>query len=171
MLPVSRTRRDPWRKRTSSRFSSRSAAFHRRASSQRARIKPADAESLHRRARENNVSFWAELASKELTWHKPFTKAFDDSEAPNYRWFSDGQLNASVNCLDIHLQQRGHKTALIFEGEPGDVRRLSYRELHAEVCRFANVLKAQGVGRGDRVIIYLPLVPEIVIARSVSRSP
>jgi acetyl-CoA synthetase len=130
----------------------------------RARIKPADAESLHRRARENNVAFWAELARKELTWHKPFSEAFDDSEAPNYRWFSDGQLNASVNCLDIHLQERGHKTALIFEGEPGDVRRLSYRELHAEVCRFANVLKAQGVGRGDRVIIYMPLVPEIVIA-------
>jgi acetyl-CoA synthetase len=130
----------------------------------RARIKPADAESLHRRARENNVSFWAELARKELTWQKPFSEAFDDSDAPNYRWFGDGQLNASVNCLDIHLQERGHKTALIFEGEPGDVRRLSYRELHAEVCRFANVLKAQGIGRGDRVIIYMPLVPEIVIA-------
>ena len=130
----------------------------------RARIKPADAESLRRRARENNVTFWAELARKELTWQRPFTKAFDDSDAPNYRWFSDGQLNASVNCLDIHLQERGHKTALIFEGEPGDVRRLSYRELHAEVCRFANVLKAQGLGRGDRVIIYMPLVPEIVIA-------
>ena len=130
----------------------------------RARIKPADAESLRRRARENNVTFWAELARKELTWQKPFSQAFDDSDAPNYRWFSDGQLNASVNCLDIHLQERGHRTALIFEGEPGDVRRLSYRELHAEVCRFANVLKAQGVGRGDRVIIYMPLVPEIVIA-------
>src|SRR6516162_8367613 len=130
----------------------------------RARIKPADAESLRRRARENNVTFWAELARQELSWQKPFTQAFDDSDAPNYRWFSDGRLNASVNCLDIHLSERGHKTALIFEGEPGDVRRLSYRELHAEVCRFANALKAQGVGRGDRVIIYMPLVPEIVIA-------
>jgi acetyl-CoA synthetase len=130
----------------------------------RARIKPADAENLRRRAREDHVGFWADLAAAELTWQKPFTKAFDDSEAPNYRWFSDGRLNASVNCLDIHLNERGHKTALIFEGEPGDVRRLSYRELHAEVCRFANALKAQGVGRGDRVIIYMPLVPEIVIA-------
>ena len=130
----------------------------------RARIKPADAETLRRRAREDHVGFWADLAAQELTWQKPFTKAFDDRDAPNYRWFSDGQLNASVNCLDVHLNERGHKTALIFEGEPGDVRRLSYRELHAEVCRFANALKAQGIGRGDRVIIYLPLVPEIVIA-------
>jgi len=130
----------------------------------RARIKPADAERLRRRAREDHVGFWADLAASELTWQKPFTKALDDSDAPNYRWFTDGRLNASVNCLDIHLNERGHKTALIFEGEPGDVRRLSYRELHAEVCRFANALKAQGVGRGDRVIIYMPLVPEIVIA-------
>jgi acetyl-CoA synthetase len=130
----------------------------------RARVKPADADALRRRAREDHVRFWADLATQELSWQKPFTKAFDDRDAPNYRWFSDGRLNASVNCLDIHLGERGHKTALIFEGEPGDVRRLSYRELHAEVCRFANALKAQGVGRGDRVIIYMPLVPEIVIA-------
>ena len=81
----------------------------------------------------------------ELTWHTPFTVRLDDREAPNYRWFSDGRLNASYNCLDVHLAERGHKTAVIFEGEPGDVRRLSYRELHAEVCRFANALKAQGV--------------------------
>ena len=130
----------------------------------RARIKPADLESLRKRAREDHVGFWADLATQELTWQSPFTEAFDDSDAPNYRWFSDGRLNASVNCLDLHLNEHGHKTALIFEGEPGDVRRLSYRELHAEVCRFANVLKAQGVRRGDRVIIYMPLVPEIVIA-------
>ena len=130
----------------------------------RARIKPADAEALRKHARADHVRFWAELAAQELTWQKPFTRAFDDSSAPNYRWFSDGELNASVNCLDVHLADRGHKTAIIFEGEPGDVRRLSYRELHAEVCRFANALKAQGVGRGDRVVIYMPLVPEIVVA-------
>ena len=130
----------------------------------RARIKPADLESLRKRAREDHVGFWADLAAQELTWQSSFTEALDDSDAPNYRWFSDGRLNASVNCLDIHLAERGHKTALIFEGEPGDVRRLSYRELHAEVCRFANALKAHGVRRGDRVIIYMPLVPESVIA-------
>jgi len=130
----------------------------------RARIKPADLESLRKRARDDHVGFWADLASQELTWHTPFTVTLDDTQAPNYRWFSDGRLNASYNCLDVHLNQRGDKTAVIFEGEPGDVRRLSYRELHAQVCRFANALKAQGVTRGDRVIIYMPLVPEILIA-------
>ena len=130
----------------------------------RARIKPADLENLRKRARDDHVGFWADLASQELAWHTPFTVTLDDAQAPNYRWFSDGRLNASFNCLDVHLNERGHKTAVIFEGEPGDVRRLSYRELHASVCRFANALKAQGVGRGDRVIIYMPLVPEILIA-------
>ena len=130
----------------------------------RARVKPADLESLRRRAREDYIGFWAELAQAELKWQVPFTQVLDDSHAPNFRWFSDGQLNASYNCLDVHLEERGHKTAVIFEGEPGDVRRLSYRELHAEVCRFANALKAQGIRRGDRVIIYLPLVPEALIA-------
>ncbi len=130
----------------------------------RARIKSADLESLRRRAREDYIGFWAELAQAELKWRVPFTQVLDDSHAPNFRWFSDGALNASYNCLDVHLEERGHKTAVIFEGEPGDVRRLSYRELHAQVCRLANVLKAQGIRRGDRVIIYLPLVPEALIA-------
>jgi acetyl-CoA synthetase len=130
----------------------------------RALIKPVDLEGLRRRAREDHVGFWSELASRELTWQTPFTVTLDDSEAPNYGWFTDGRINASYNCLDVHLKERGDKTAVIFEGEPGDVRRLSYRELHAEVCRFANALKAQRIGRGDRVIIYMPLVPEILIA-------
>src|SRR5437868_3262542 len=132
--------------------------------SARAHLKPADAEALRRRAREDHVGFWTDLAAQELTWHTPFTVGLDATRAPNYRWFSDGRLNASYNCLDVHLNTRAEKTAVIFEGEPGDVRRLSYRELHAEVCRFANALKSQGVTRGDRVIIYMPLVPEIVIA-------
>ena len=127
-------------------------------------IKPADAAALRQRAADDYVGFWADLAAQELTWQTPFKVTLDDSHAPNYRWFSDGELNASFNCLDVHLNERGHKTAVIFEGEPGDVRRLSYRELHAEVCRFANALKAHGIERGDRVIIYLPLVPEILVA-------
>ena len=129
-----------------------------------ARLKPADVEKLREHASRDHVGFWAELAREELHWQTPFTVTLDDSEAPNYRWFSDGQLNVSYNCLDVHLDQHGDKTALIFEGEPGDVRRVSYRELHAEVCRFANALKALGVTRGDRVIIYMPLVPEVVVA-------
>ena len=110
------------------------------------------------------MGFWCELAARELQWRTAFTVGLDDSQAPNYRWFTDGRLNASFNCLDVHLAERGHKTAIIFEGEPGDVRRLSYQELHAEVCRLANALKAQGIRRGDRVIIYLPLVPEAIVA-------
>jgi len=132
--------------------------------SARAHLKPAHAEALRRRAREDHVGFWTDLAAQELTWHTPFTVGLDATRAPNYRWFSDGRLNASYNCLDVHLNTRAEKTAVIFEGEPGDVRRLSYRELHAQVCRFANALKAQGVERGDRVIIYMPLTPEILVA-------
>jgi len=128
------------------------------------RIKPRDLEALRKRAAEDHVGFWADLASQELSWHRPFTVALDEARAPNYRWFTDGRLNASWNCLDMHLNERGHKTAVIFEGEPGDVRRLSYRELHAEVCRFANALKAQGIAKGDRVVIYMPMVPEVLVA-------
>jgi acetyl-CoA synthetase len=131
---------------------------------QQARLKPADVEKLREHAAKDHVGFWAELARKELHWQTPFTVTLDDSQAPNYRWFTDGRLNVSYNCLDVHLKERGDKTALIFEGEPGDVRHVSYRELHAEVCRFANALKAQGVSSGDRVIIYMPLIPEVVVA-------
>ncbi|MGH8302392.1 MAG: acetate--CoA ligase, partial [Steroidobacteraceae bacterium] len=130
----------------------------------RARIKPADLARMSREAAEDPSGFWARLAREEITWHTPFTVTLDDSAAPNYRWFTDGRLNVSFNCLDVHLAERGDKPAIIFEGEPGDIRRISYRELHAEVCRFANALKAQGVGKGDRVAIYMPLVPESIVA-------
>jgi acetyl-CoA synthetase len=130
----------------------------------RARIKPADLEHMRRQAADDPVGFWARLAREELTWQTPFTVALDDSAAPNFRWFTDGRLNVSFNCLDVHLQDRGQKTAIIFEGEPGDTRRLSYRELHADVCRFANALKAQGLRKGDRVAIYMPLLPETIVA-------
>jgi len=129
-----------------------------------ARIRRADADALYKQAGADYLGFWSELARRELVWQTPFTETLDDSRAPNFRWFSDGRLNVSYNCLDVHLAERGHQTAIVFEGEPGDTRRLSYRELHAEVCRCANALKAQGVRRGDRVVIYMPLVPEIVVA-------
>jgi acetyl-CoA synthetase len=130
----------------------------------RARIKQTEYEGLLRSAAQDYVGFWADLARRELHWHRPFSIAFDDHHAPNYRWFIDGDLNVSYNVLDVNLEERGHKTAIIFEGEPGDTRRLSYRELHAEVCRFANALKSLGIHKGDRVVIYMPLVPEIVVA-------
>ncbi len=130
----------------------------------RARVKPADLERMRRQATDDPAGFWARLAREEITWHTPFTVTLDESAAPNYRWFTDGRLNVSFNCLDVHLAKRGQKTAIIFEGEPGDTRRLTYRELHAEVCRFANALKAQGLRKGDRVAIYLPLLPETIVA-------
>ena len=130
----------------------------------RARIKAADLEALHEKAQKDYEGFWAELAREEIAWHKEFTTVLDDSDAPNYRWFTDGELNVSYNCLDRNLADRASKPAIIFEGEQGDTRTLSYAELHAEVCRFANALKAQGIVTGDRVVIYMPMVPEAVIA-------
>jgi acetyl-CoA synthetase len=129
-----------------------------------ARVRPDDLAALHAEAAADPQAFWAGLARAEIAWRKPFTEVLDESRAPNYRWFADGELNVSWNCLDVHLADRGDKTAIVFEGEPGDVRTLSYRELHAEVCRFANALKARGVERGDRVVIYMPMVPEAVVA-------
>ena len=130
----------------------------------RARLKPRDVAALRRRAKADYTGFWAELARTYLHWHRPFTQILDESSAPNYRWFSDGELNVSYNCLDAHLDQRGEKRALIFEGEPGDTRTLTYRELHTQVCRFANVLKNLGARRGDRIVIYMPMVPETIVA-------
>ncbi len=130
----------------------------------RARLQRAEVEALRARAAADHAGYWAELARRELIWHRPFTVALDESRAPNYAWFSDGELNVSANCLDVHLERSGHKTAIVFEGEQGEQRRLSYRELHAEVCRFANALKAEGIVAGDRVVIYMPMVPEAVIA-------
>src|ERR1019366_3812542 len=124
----------------------------------------AQLQAMHAKAAEDYVGFWADLAVAEIAWHKPFSVPLDDSDAPNYRWFADGQLNVCYNCIDLNLADRGDMTAIIFEGEPGDVRRLTYRELHAEICRFANALKAKGIRAGDRVVIYMPLIPEAVIA-------
>src|SRR5271167_821732 len=135
------------------------AAFRKHAT-----LNAAGLQAMHDKAGQDFVGFWADLAVAEIDWQRPFTVPLDDSSAPNYRWFADGRLNVSHNCLDVHLQSRGGKVAIIFEGEPGDVRKLTYAQLHQEVCRFANALKATGIERGDRVIIYLPLIPEAVIA-------
>jgi acetyl-CoA synthetase len=108
--------------------------------------------------------FWARLARETLAWSKPFTKVLDESKAPFFRWFYDGELNASANCLDRHLKTQGDKTAIIFEADDGKVTRISYRELHREVCRFANALKAQGIRTGDRVIIYMPMSIQVIVA-------
>ncbi len=127
-------------------------------------LKPADVAALRAEAAADPEAYWGRLARDELRWHLPFTRVLDASRAPNYRWFADGELNASFNCLDVHLGVRPDKPAIVFEGEPGDTRTLTYRELTAEVCRLANALKSLGVWPGDRVVIYMPMVPEAVIA-------
>ncbi len=108
--------------------------------------------------------FWGELARKKLHWFKPFDSVLKRN-GDDVEWFAGGQTNLSWNCLDAHLQQGlGERTALIWEGEPGENRQLSYRELHEEVCRLANALKSLGVGQGDVVSIYMPMTPELVVA-------
>jgi acetyl-CoA synthetase len=121
-------------------------------------------DALRQEAEQDHEGFWGRLAREEIDWQRPFTEILDSSKAPHYRWFHDGDLNVSYNCLDRHLDSRGDKTAIVFEGEQGDTRHISYRELHQHVCRFANGLKALGIGSGDRVVIYMPMVPEAVIA-------
>ena len=126
-------------------------------------------DEYHRLYRESLTrpdSFWAEQA-KRIDWIKPFTKVQNASFAGDVHiaWYEDGTLNASYNCVDRHLPRRADQTAILWEGDdPSDDRRVSYRELHDAVCRFANVLKARGVKKGDRVTIYLPMIPEIAVA-------
>ena len=109
--------------------------------------------------------FWAKLARENLVWNKPFTRTLDESKAPFYKWFDDGELNASANCLDKHMGTPvENKTAIIFEADDGTVTKVSYKELLARVSQFANALKACGVQEGDRVLVYMPMTVEGVIA-------
>ncbi len=113
--------------------------------------------------------FWGRQAKNELVWFKPWTKVLQWKQ-PYSKWFVGGRLNVSFNCLDKHLgTPTANKAALIWEGEPaagesGHERVLTYKQLHREVCRFANVLKSHGLKKGDRVLIYLPMIPEAAIA-------
>lgn len=132
--------------------------------SNKANIKAEDLAALHQKAEEDYEGFWADLARTQLDWSTPFTQTLDESNAPHYRWFTDGELNVSYNCLDRHLADKANKTAIIFEGEQGDTLKLSYAELHKEVCRFANALKVQGISQGDRVVLYMPMTHQAVIA-------
>ena len=121
-------------------------------------------QALCDEAERDYEGFWAKLAHDLLDWKKPFTQVLDDANPPFYRWFTDGELNASYNCLDRHLATRGDKTALIFEADNGEVTHVSYRELHQRVCRFANGLKKLGLQVGDRVLIYMPMGVEAITA-------
>jgi acetyl-CoA synthetase len=134
---------------------------------QRAFIDEAKYKEMYARSISDPDRFWAEEA-KRLDWIKPFTKVKNTSYEPHnvsIRWFEDGTLNAAYNCIDRHLATRGGQTAIIWEGDdPSKDKKITYRELHAEVCKFANVLKVRGVKKGDRVTIYLPMIPEAAYA-------
>jgi acetyl-CoA synthetase len=131
-----------------------------------ARISGMDAyNALCAEAEQDFQGFWARQARETLTWHKPFTKVLDESNAPFYKWFEDGELNASYNCLDRHMGTPvEHKTAIIFEADDGTVTKVTYRELLGMVSQFANVLKSKGVKKGDRVVLYMPMTIEGVVA-------
>ena len=123
-------------------------------------------KEMYKESIQNPDGFWAKQA-EAIDWIKPFTKVKNTSfeGQPSIKWFEDGQLNVSANCIDRHLEKRGDQVAIIWEGDnPSDSKNITYKELHKEVCKFANVLKAQGIGKGDRVIIYLPMIVESAYA-------
>ena len=120
--------------------------------------------SVYDEARRDPEAFWARFAG-ELDWFRPWDTVLDWSDAPFAKWFVGGKLNAAYNCIDRHLDgPRKNKAAIIWEGEPGDWQVYTYRDLYREVCKFANGLKSLGVEKGDRVTLYLPMVPELAIA-------
>jgi acetyl-CoA synthetase len=121
-------------------------------------------QALCKAAEQDYPGFWAKLARETLQWKKPFTKVLDESNAPFFKWFEDGELNVSYNCLDTHLPMQAERVAIIFEADDGKVTKINYRDLHARVCQFANGLKSRGIRKGDRVIIYMPMSIEAVVA-------
>lgn len=132
---------------------------------QHANISGMDAyQALCNQAQTDYQAFWAQQALEHIVWHKPFTQILDDSNAPFYQWFSDGQLNVSLNCIDRHLTTQPDKVAIIFESDEGEVIYITYRELHHRICKLANALKAHNIQKNDRVIIYMPMRIEAVVA-------
>lgn len=122
-------------------------------------------EALCAEAQKDYEGYWARLARENVVWSKPFTQVLDESNPPFYRWFADGELNASANCLDKHMGTAvEHKTAIIFEADDGQVTKVTYRELLQRVAQFANGLKSLGIQKGDRVLIYMPMTIEGVVA-------
>ncbi len=115
-------------------------------------------------AEKDYTGFWAKLAREHLIWKTPFTQVLDDSKPPFFRWFADGTLNASYNCLDRHLKTQPDKTAVIFEADDGKITRATYRNLYTRTCKMANGLKSLGIKKSDRVIIYLPMSIEAIVA-------
>lgn len=133
----------------------------------KARIRKDDYERLYAESVKDPEGFWGKIGQR-LAWTKAPSKIKNVSYDPknlHIRWYEDGELNVAANCLDRHLAERGDKTAIIFEGDdPNESRHITYKELHAEVCKFANTLKHLGVVKGDRVAIYMPMIPEAAVA-------
>ena len=121
-------------------------------------------EAMCKEAERDFEGFWAKLAREHVLWSKPFTKTLDESNAPFFKWFYDGELNASYNCLDRHLKTQPDKVAIIFEADDGKVTKITYQQLYHKVCQLANALKAHGVKKGDRVLVYMPMSIEVVAA-------
>ncbi len=113
---------------------------------------------------ENFENTWGKLADKKISWFAPYEKVLDESNAPFYKWFTDGKLNVAYQCIDRHLKDKKNKAAIIWEGDNGEKRIITYLELYKEVNRFANLLKSFGVTKGDRVVIYMPMIPEAAFA-------
>ena len=136
------------------------------AAAAKSHLDSAQFEEMYRQSIEDPEEFWAEMAARFLHWHKPWQKVMaGDFASSDVRWFEGGQLNVAYNCVDRHLSRRGEQTAIIWEGdEPDQQQHVSYRELHRAVGKFANALRARGVGKGDRVCIYLPMIPEAAYA-------
>ena len=131
---------------------------------QSALLNSARLQRLRRAGNRDPVGMWAELARETLSWHKPFTQTLDRSQAPHYAWFADGELNASEACLGPWIENTPDRTAILYESEEGESRSLSYRQLGEAIARLGTALRRQGVARGDRVVIYMPMCPEAVIA-------
>jgi acetyl-CoA synthetase len=121
-------------------------------------------KTLCAEAEKDFEGFWGRLAKENVLWHKAFTRVLDESKAPFYRWYHDGELNASYNCLDRHLKTQPDKVAIIFEADDGKVTKITYKALYHEVCKLANGLKARGINKGDRVIVYMPMSIQAVVA-------
>ena len=134
---------------------------------QRALIDEATYQAMYRRSIEDPEGFWADMANEHVHWFRKWDRVADwtfDGDV-GIRWFDGAKVNVAYNCLDRHLEERGDKPAILWEGDqPGEERRITFRELHAEVCRLANVLKSKGVQKGDRVCVYMPMVPEAAVA-------
>jgi acetyl-CoA synthetase len=120
--------------------------------------------ALCREAEEDYLGFWSKLAREHIQWHKPFTRVLDENNYPFFKWFDDGELNVSFNCLDRNLEANPDKIAIIFEADDGKVTRATYRDLHLQVCQFANGLRSLNIKKSDRLIIYMPMSIEAVVA-------